>query len=123
MLLQRAKHEWTDCAWQEILSSGLDDTGTLPPSQGQEAAKIEVVREDDVVSFTCPMENLCIVGFRVANVGPVDGAKLVSLQELAPPRRQVHVDHEAQAGLRATSRSSTRHVAYWRAALMSSGSR
>lgn len=112
VLIQRPKHEWADCIWQEILSSGLDDTGTFPPSQGQEAAKIEIVGEDHVVPLARPTENLCIVGFGVANLGPVDGTKLVSLQEPAPSRRQIHVDHEAQAGLRATSRSSTRHVAY-----------
>lgn len=89
----------------------------------EQVAKIEVVSEDNESMFPRPSQDLSVFGFWITDLGPVLGFESMYSKGLPPLGGKTHVDKKFHPRATATSISSTRQVAYARAARMSSFSR
>lgn len=106
-----------------VLSADLNHARAGRVRKRQEVTEIKVMSEDDKPMLASPSQDLPVLRSRISNRGPVEGLDALLLEDLPPFRREVHIDQDLHPRATGTSSSSTRHVAYVKAARMSSLSR
>ena len=81
--------------------------------QRQNRAEVQIVGKHDMFVFYCPLHDGPVARAWIPYRGPMDCLPSVVIQNGNPIRRQIHVNHELDAHVRAsgTSRSSTLHAA------------
>ena len=68
----------------DVLTSDLKDTGTVLESCGQQGREVEIVSENDVLTFTRPLQNYRVFCSSITNAAPMEGAKTMVGKELCP---------------------------------------
>jgi len=71
MLLQDMGHRRAECARQDILRTSLNDAWTVGAGQGEDYTEVQVMSEHYVAMLAGPLDNLSVLGARIADAGPV----------------------------------------------------
>ena len=94
MLTQGGYDRGAQVVRQDVLSSNLKHARANFVREREHGAKVEVVREQDVLVGGRPIHDLPVGGSRVADSGPVHCLPSLRSQHRHPLGRQVHVQEE-----------------------------
>jgi hypothetical protein len=110
---------------KEQIAPHLENARAVCVGERQNASKVQIVCEYNIMICSGPSDYFDIRRIRAADFLPVNRFMSMAFEIWNPLRRQVHVDQDFQAVCLAkgASLSSTRHIAYSSASLISSDSR
>jgi hypothetical protein len=95
----------------EILGPNLHQAGLDAMGGGQDRAKIQIMRENDVILGRRPGHDVAVSGCHRAYATPVHSVEPCGTERIDPAWREIHIDQQPHARTSATSRSSARQAA------------